>query len=116
MIAWLKGLSKRLPYPIFLRLFLLKWSLVERRRHRQEQKASRIESLESIDLARYRRSDTLFILGSGPSINRISAERWQAIAQHDTVGFNFWLCHSYLPTFYFYERIDATTFPNLYRG
>jgi hypothetical protein len=59
--------------------------------------------VDEIDLAAYKQSDTLFVLGSGPSINRISQRRWQAIATHDSIGFNFWPYHSFVPTFYFME-------------
>jgi hypothetical protein len=39
-----------------------------------------------------RRSDTLFILGSGSSVNNLTTEEWQHIAQHDTMSFN-WFIH-----------------------
>jgi hypothetical protein len=35
-----------------------------------------------------RRSDRVFIFGSGASLNDISAADWEAIAEHDTFGFN----------------------------
>jgi hypothetical protein len=38
-----------------------------------------------------RRSDTVFIFGSGYSLNDITETEWAAIAEHDTFGFNhFW--------------------------
>ena len=67
--------------------------------------------VDEIDLTAYKRSDTLFVLGSGPSINRIPQERWRAIAAHDSVGFNFWPYHPFVPTFYLWKvrlaRINA---------
>lgn len=36
-----------------------------------------------------RRSDTVFIFGSGYSIKEMSTAEWQAIAEHDTMGFNW---------------------------
>ena len=36
-----------------------------------------------------KRSDTVFIFGSGYSIKEMIAAEWQAIAQHDTMGFNW---------------------------
>lgn len=59
--------------------------------------------VDEINLAAYKHSDTLFVLGSGPSINRISQKRWQAIAAHDSIGFNFWPYNPFVPTFYFME-------------
>jgi hypothetical protein len=39
-----------------------------------------------------RKSDTVFIFGSGSSLNDIDAREWQAIGRHDTIGFN-WFVH-----------------------
>jgi hypothetical protein len=36
-----------------------------------------------------RRSDTVFLFGSGYSINDISAGEWERIARHDTLSFNY---------------------------
>jgi hypothetical protein len=44
-------------------------------------------------------------LGSGPSINAITDQEWQHFAAYDTVGFNFWLFHPFVPRFYFCEAI-----------
>lgn len=48
-------------------------------------------------------SDTLFILGSGSSINKLSEEHWKEIASADSIGLNFWLLHDFVPTFYQFE-------------
>lgn len=90
--------------------------MVEDRHHARARREGRIQLLEKIDLAAYKKSDTLFLLGSGPSINGISKARWDVIARHDTIGFNFWLCHPFVPTLYFYERIEAQQWGNLHRG
>jgi hypothetical protein len=47
--------------------------------------------LDDGELRATRRSDTVFIFGSGSSLNDIAAAEWAAIAAHDTFGFNhFW--------------------------
>ena len=74
----------------------------------------RLPLLDEIDLAVYKRSDTLFVLGSGPSINRISQERWRSIAAHDSVGFNFWPYHQFVPTFYFIEGASTEVQAKVY--
>lgn len=48
-------------------------------------------------------SDTLFVLGSGSSINEITSAQWEHISAHDTFGFNFWGIHEFVPTFYMLE-------------
>lgn len=48
-----------------------------------------------------RKSDTVFILGSGDSINKI--KDWSEIKEHDSLGFNFFMAHDFVPDFYFIE-------------
>ena len=40
------------------------------------------------DWLNYKTSDTLFIFGSGPSLNSISDEEWGIIGHHDSMGLN----------------------------
>lgn len=56
---------------------------------------------------KHKKSNTLFLLGSGPSINAISAEQWKHIAACDSLGWNFWLYHEFAPTYYFFELSDV---------
>jgi hypothetical protein len=114
MVETLKSLAKSLPYPVFLRLFYL-WDRMRWRRWAEAaRKRAGIPSLDQVDLLQMKSSDTLFVLGSGPSINRISAERWRLIAAHDTVGFNWWLYHAFVPKFYFLEVIEKEVFPEAF--
>jgi hypothetical protein len=52
-----------------------------------------------------KKSDTLIVLGSGASINDIADNQWQFIERHDSIGFNFWFVHSFVPTFYHVEYL-----------
>jgi len=47
-----------------------------------------------------KQSDTLVVLGSGYSINRISKEEWRQIGAFDSVGFNWFCHHEFGPTFF----------------
>jgi len=67
-------------------------------------------------LQEHKKSDTVFVLGSGPSINEINSERWEQIRNHDTVGMNFWIIHEHVPTFYFIEPINPQQRPDLDSG
>jgi hypothetical protein len=49
------------------------------------------------------KSDTLFILGSGSSINKISDSQWRTIEQHDSIGVNFWVLHDFTPNILKFE-------------
>lgn len=45
-------------------------------------------SLDEQALQASRKSDTVYVFGSGYSLNEITPAQWQTIAQHDTFGFN----------------------------
>lgn len=62
-------------------------------------------------LARLKTSDTLYILGSGESVNRLGPQDWQRIGEADSVGFNFWLVHDFVPSLYVFEPMDEGTPP-----
>ena len=55
------------------------------------------------DLKNYPETETLFILGSGPSINKLNKNEWQFIKTKDSWGFNFWFCHKFIPKIYFLQ-------------
>jgi hypothetical protein len=48
-------------------------------------------------------SDTIFVLGSGNSINDISDKGWEYINSNDSIGLNRWPIYDHVPTFYVYE-------------
>lgn len=54
----------------------------------------------TLDFVPYKRSDTLFLLGSGATILDMNEMHWQHVSSHDSLGFNFWLLHPFVPTFY----------------
>lgn len=49
------------------------------------------------------KSDTLFILASGGSINDITEEQWKHIGERDSLGMNFWLLHPFVPDLHMWE-------------
>lgn len=55
------------------------------------------------DLHKFKTSDTIFILGSGASVASYTKKQFDTIAAHDSIGFNFWLLHWFLPTYYTVE-------------
>lgn len=64
-------------------------------------------------LQQFKHSDTLFILGSGQSIVSYSDEQFEEIKRHDSVGFNFWLLHPIVPTYYIGEFLPKSERSNL---
>lgn len=57
---------------------------------------SRYRIISEQELRQTRKGDTVFIFGSGYSLNAISASEWQAIAEHDTLGFNWFVRQHYV--------------------
>jgi hypothetical protein len=51
----------------------------------------------------FKRSDTLFVLGSGGSINSLLPSHWEEIRKHDTLAFSFWLYHDFIPGCFCFE-------------
>lgn len=58
---------------------------------------------------KYKTSETLFILGSGASIADYADEQFNLIKRNDSVGFNFWLLHEFIPTFFTFEISDHSS-------
>lgn len=69
-------------------------------------KQHNIKQLKRIDKKQYKTSNTLFVLGSGSSINELTKEQWKIIKDNDSMGLNFWLIHDYIPTYYMFENGD----------
>lgn len=57
-------------------------------------------------LSSVKRTDTVFVLGSGSSVNLISPSRWMTIRRYDSIGLNFWLFHDLVPTIYYFELVE----------
>ncbi len=107
MLQLIKDAIKCLPYPQMIRLYYLYYLAAYLPAYEFTRVRARLPRLAQVDLEKFKASDTLFILGSGASINRISRERWEAIARCDTIGFNFWLYHWFVPRMYFFESAGA---------
>ncbi|MFZ0866157.1 MAG: hypothetical protein WAN06_05885 [Candidatus Sulfotelmatobacter sp.] len=100
-------LLRKISYPVFLRAYYLRYLLSVLPKEEYCRRQLGISSFLDLELSTVKRSDTLFILASGSSINKISPARWDAIARHDSIGFNFWPIHPFIPTMYFIEAIST---------
>jgi hypothetical protein len=109
-----RSLAKRLPHPLLCRLYHYRRLREETARVAKAASLTGLPLLQTLNLANLRLSETLFILGSAGSINEISAERWQVIAKHDSVGINFWPAHPFVPRFYHFENIAYEEQPAMY--
>src|SRR5277367_6231679 len=100
-----KSFAKQLPHPLLCRLYHHVHLREEETRAVKAASRAGLPLLESLNLQRCKTSETLFVLGSAWSINDISDERWQIIGRHDTIGFNFWPAHPFIPRFYVFESL-----------
>ncbi|NMA84153.1 MAG: hypothetical protein GX962_09870 [Epulopiscium sp.] len=60
-------------------------------------------SFVELDTISHKKSDTLFIMGSGNSINYIDFFEWNHIKNNDSLGINSWIIHDHIATFYMFE-------------
>lgn len=59
-----------------------------------------LTEISETDFQTSRRSDRLFIFGSGTSLNAISSEEWVHIADYDTFGFSLFVYQNFVRTDY----------------
>ncbi|MDP2161378.1 MAG: hypothetical protein Q8K02_12915, partial [Flavobacterium sp.] len=68
--------------------------------------SARYRKFDLNELSKVKRSDTIFVLGSSPSINELTEDNWREIARQDSLALNRFCFHEHVPTFYWLE------FPN----
>jgi hypothetical protein len=61
--------------------------------------------LSRLSIRDYRTSDTVFVFGTGASINDYPQEYWEVVRNHDSIGMNFFLLHEHVPTFHVMENL-----------
>ena len=49
--------------------------------------------------------DTLYVLGSGSSVNKLTSNQFEEIATQRSVGINTWDVHPFVPSFYSFESV-----------
>ncbi len=68
--------------------------------HKNRKKQYTALSLDDVG-QKYKKSETIFILGGSESINDMTDEQWDHIAKHDSFAMNWWPIHPFVPTFYY---------------
>jgi hypothetical protein len=112
----IKSLIKQLPHPVLLRLYHAYYLRQQRSLAVDLAHATQLPLLDTLKLSPLKTSDTVFILGSGWSINEISDHRWDVIGHHDTIGFNFWPVHPFVPRIFVFENLCTSIQQDLYRA
>jgi hypothetical protein len=65
------------------------------------------QPLSRLDFSKYRSSDTVFVFGTGASINEYPQSWWDVVRSHDSIGMNFFLLHEHVPTFQVMEDVHG---------
>lgn len=84
------------------------WSSQARRDSRAVKAIAKTLRLQILDTNRFafsesKSSKTLFILGSGSSINELTEKNFEEISAHVSVGINIWVAHDFIPDVYSFE-------------
>lgn len=102
----IKLLLKILPYQVFASIYFYLTSWKKNVFLNKNRRQGLYKTLDMIDLKKYKKSEKLFILGSGFSLNSITANQWKEINDNDSFGFNFSLLNKdHIPTFYTCEAL-----------
>lgn len=59
--------------------------------------------LTSLPIPQNASEKTLFVLGSGASINTYSASQWDEVRENLSIGINYWILHDFVPQYYMTE-------------
>jgi hypothetical protein len=90
------GIGGRVSDAISWRLRSAWWTLVDVPERiaawvQYQQHAGEYSFIGERELLASRTSDTVFIFGSGASLNAITADEWERIGRHNTMGFNWFV-------------------------
>ena len=61
------------------------------------------------------KSKTVFILGSGPSVNELSERHFAEIESHWSIGVSHWLIHPFVPDAYSIEQVENDGYEHVAR-
>ena len=64
---------------------------------RERRNRRRYRVLAEADVRGARKSDTVFIFGSGYSLNELSGDEWARFSRHDVFGFNAFVYENWIP-------------------
>ena len=74
---------------------------------RHLEKAGLGQRLSHFDFGGNRAGETIFVFGTGASINSYPATWWDIVEKHDSVAMNFFLLHDHVPTYHVMEDVHG---------
>ncbi len=103
LIQTVRKATIRNPKSIFFNISKFKNDNLLTRQAQERIYENGLRSINALDVAKIKKSDTLFILGSGASVNDLCDSDWEKIAAYTSIGFNYWMAHPFVPDLYFTE-------------
>lgn len=108
---------KYFPYDLFCRFYYNFFKIRKDKFLKKVTNESNFRDLKNVDLKKYKKSNKLFIIGSGHSLNEIKPEQWKEINDNDSLGFNFsFLNNDHIPNFFTIEAMSPLTPGQKYRN
>lgn len=104
----LRGLADR-SSGVALRLAYDFWHALQE--HKKVGAASKLLGIDTLGYPSFDNSQgkTLFILGSGESVEDLSPTSWDFISHHHSIGLNAWPLHPFVPNEYAFEPFDPAS-------
>ena len=65
-----------------------------------------ISNIQGLQLPKNKVNTTLFILGTGASVNQYKPEQWKIIRDNFSIGINYWVLHDFIPDLFMLEFLD----------
>lgn len=78
-------------------------SFVDRLKIRLKRRNDDYKIISLLQVQKFKNSDTIFLLGSGPSMLDITKEQWGLIKRHDSFGINYSFLLEHIPRFHHQE-------------
>jgi len=99
----IRKMTVRNPKSVFFNISKFKNDNLLTRQAQERIHENGLRSINALDITKIKKSDTLFILGSGASVNDLCDSDWEKIAACTSIGFNYWMAHPFVPDLYFTE-------------
>ncbi|MGB0391873.1 MAG: hypothetical protein ACPGD5_09895 [Salibacteraceae bacterium] len=107
------GLTSKIKTVIYNTGFYAKYDALQTNKLRKQMVQNGLKSICDFNWSALKTSDTLFVLGSGSSVMNLSSAEWEIVNQHDSLGFNAWSLHEFVPTYYAIETSKNQFVANL---
>ena len=61
----------------------------------------------------WKENSTLFILGSGESVEEVTTKQWDFVGRSTSIGINSWAVHDFVPDAYSFEEVESNGYTDV---